>query len=633
VEIAHPQRSTVVVMVDVEPRATAPLVARLPGRVSVRGRLVGAELVPTELLLVTEGRERARTRSDTGGRFEFPGQISRGAASLVLLERALSFARTSHRRIGVTLADEALSLPVVPALLLAGDVADADGKGVAGAEIYVDTEHVLGIDLLREPAAITDEDGRYRVYVGRSVPPQLTFRHPRLAPATVMLSAQASGVQQTVTLHAPSKIAGRVLRDGKPLPAAIVHLPVEAGVRGWATTGPDGAFTLHGVPPGQHQLIVRYGTMAEFSARATVLPGLDVEHAELTLPPGRQLEGRVVDAAGKPVAAAFVAAEAGGAVATDAAGRFVLDAPRGEIEVRAYAPAWRLDAASTVAPHERTVRIVLPVPAHGRVRARLQGVPGRRPEGALLGLHSLDDDVVKPGVSTLHWVEARDGVLRFDRFPAGRWRVTVRCDGYVPFVLDGALLEGGEWDFGVSTLEAGAKLSGIVRDEGGKPVPGALVLLGSEADLAVITEAGRARGDVGFGVRADVRGRFELTGVSSRNKTLVVHAPGFATREEVLKVPADLLRQDPLPVTLRAGVDLVTQVLDARDQPVANRAVELRKWGVVVEVARTDAEGRCVFAHCSRGEHKVALLGAREGEVIDVQKQQTYHATLRVPDR
>jgi hypothetical protein len=159
------------------------------------------------------------------------------------------------------------------------------------------------------------------------------------------------------------------------------------------------------------------------------------------------------------------------------------------------------------------------------------------------------------------------------------------------------------------------------------------VLLGSEADLAVITEAGRARGDVGFGVRADVRGRFELTGVSSRNKTLVVHAPGFATREEVLKVPADLLRQDPLPVTLRAGVDLVTQVLDARDQPVANRAVELRKWGVVVEVARTDAEGRCVFAHCSRGEHKVALLGAREGEVIDVQKQQTYHATLRVPDR
>lgn len=633
VQIAHPQRSTVIRSVDIGSRRSSRLEVRLPPRVSVRGRLVGGELVSTELLLVTEGRERARTRSDTGGRFEFAGQHSTGPATLVLLERSLLFERTLNRRVTVELSQEALSLPVVPALLLGGDVADARGKPIVGAEIYVESEHMPGIDVLREPATVTDGEGRYRLHVARSVAPQLTFWHPAFAPAALALTLQASGVQQTVTLHPPSRIAGRVQRDGKPLPAAIVHLPAESGLRAWATTGPDGVFTLHGVPPGEHQLIVRYGTLTEFSARATVLPGLDVEHAELTLPPGRQLEGRVVDEQGRPVPSALVAVEAGGGVSTDGNGRFVLDVPQGEAVVHVFAPDWRLEETKTVTAADHVVQIVLPVPPHGRLRARLQAVPGRRIVGALLGVQPLEATDATSTALPVQWVDVRDGVLLFDRFPAGRWRVSLRCDGHVPLEVTGSLATGGEWDLGNRILEAGAALRGVVLDTDGKPVPGAQVLLGNEADLFVVTEAARARGDVLFGVRADLRGRFALTGVSSRQRTIVVDGPGFATEETVLKIPADLLRQDPLQVTLRPGVDIVAQVVDARGQPLAGRTVELRKLGFPIDVGRTDGDGRCVFRHRSLGEYRLTALGTAAFADADVQQQQTFHATLRVADR
>ncbi len=635
VEISHPLRSTVIRTVEVDSPAANEVDVRLPARAAVRGGLLGAELVSVELLLVTDQRERARARTDTGGRFEFVGTHSTGAASLVLLDRSLCFERTWSRRISIEIDGEALSLAVAPAMLLVGDVMDSVGKPIAGVEVFVDSERMPGIDVLRAPAASTDAEGRYRVHVARNVATQLTFAHPAFATAAVQLPRQASGVQQPLTLHPPSRISGVVMRDGKPLPAAIVYLPADGGTRAWATTGPDGAFTLHGVPPGEHRLIVRYGTVTEVSAQATVLPGRDVERALLTLPAGRLLEGRVLDELGQGVAAALVAVDAGGGVVTDVNGRFTLDAPRGEVELHAFAPAWHLGASRTVGADANAVTLVLPIPPHGRLRARLQSVPGRRPDGALLAVQPLDTPAsTLDAGSPLRWVDVRDGVLAFDRVPAGRWRVSVRCAGHVPLEVEGSVKAGAEWDLGTCVLEPGATLRGCVLDEGGKPVPGAQVMLGTESDLFVVIEAARARGNDLFSVRADLRGRFELSGVSSRQKTLVVQAAGYASQEETLRIPADLLRQDPLQVTLRVGVDFMVQVIDARGEPLRGRAVEVRKQGFSVDVGRSDADGRCVFRHRAMGEYRVCVPGTSAGEIVDVQQeQQTYHVVLRIEDR
>ncbi|MEZ5966056.1 MAG: carboxypeptidase regulatory-like domain-containing protein [Planctomycetota bacterium] len=638
VEVAHPERSTAVRMLDVDPRLPADLDVRLVPRAPVRGRLAGGESTSAELLLVTEAGERARTRADTGGRFEFPGTLSVGPASLVLLDRSVCFERSSSRRVQIEVgADTATTLTVAPTLLLVGDVADPSGKPIAGAEVYVDSERMPGIDLLREPAAVTDAEGGYHLHVASNAALELTFEHPRYATLTQRLPRDASGVQQTVTLHPPSRILGQVVRDGQPLPAAIVHLATEGPMRGWATTGPDGSFILHGVPPGEHELFVRYGTLSERSTLVQVEPARDPKPVLLTLPPGRILEGVVLDGQRRPVEGALVSIDgaAGIAVNSDAAGRFALDAPRGEVVVRAFAPGWRLQETRQVPAEGVDVEIVLPLPPHGRLIARVQGLSGQTLRGALLTLAPagvVRRDVARSGRST-HWVDLHDGKLDFDRLPIGDWSLALRCSGYAPFVVERSVREGAAVDLGVCRLEPGARVRGVVLDEAGRQVPAAQVLLGSEADALVVSEASRVRGDDLFGVRADLRGRFELSGVSSRATTLVVLAPGFAPQEVAVRLPADLLRRDPLPITLTRGVDVVVQVVDAGGQPVSGRMVELGRDGFSVDVGRTDADGRCVFHSCSRGEYRVGILGTPVEDTVEVLQQQTYHVPLRLDDR
>jgi protocatechuate 3,4-dioxygenase beta subunit len=634
-EIAHPQRSTAIRTVSVDGRA-APLAVKLSPRVAVRGRLIGAELVSTELLLVTQARERARTRTDTGGRFEFPGTYSAGPATLVLQERAICFEQTSDRRVVLELDGAAVSLAVAPALLLTGDVGDAGNQPIQGVEVFVESEWMPGIDLLREPAAVTDEDGRYQLHVGLQAAPELLFRHPAFAATMVRLPRHASGMQQTVTLHPPSRIAGVVRRDGKPLPAAIVHLPPDGPTRAWSTTGPDGAFALHGIPPGEHQILVRYGTLTEFSASATVLPGLDTEHLVLTVPPGRSLAGRVVDGQGQPLPDVLVSVDAPLAlyVATDAGGRFTLDVPRGEVRVRAFAPEWRLEESQPVAAGGDDVQLVLPVPPHGRLRGRLVGVPGQRPNGALLVIAR--KEAAAAGAETApmtQWFDVRDGELDCPRFPAGASRLSLRCTGYVPWTADVDLVPGGEVDLGTCRLEVGARVRGVVLDEAGRPVSGARVLLGSETDLFVVRDATRMRDDAAFGTRADLRGRFALTGVSSTLHTLVVDAAGFATRTVALAIPGDLLRPDAIELRLSPGADIVAVLRDAGGEAVPGRMVELRKAGFACGLARTDAAGRCHFRHASAGDYEVTLLGTPVAARVKVGDAPSYEAPLRLEEK
>jgi len=630
VEFAHDERSTAVRTIEVGP-GMADVEVRLPRRASVRGRLVGAELVGTELLLVTEAREHARTRTDTGGRFEFAATFSAGPATLVLLDRAVCFERTWSRRVAIEVGGEALILSVAPATLIAGEVDDANGAPVEGVEVYVEAE-TYGLDRLRGPAGVTDQHGSYRVHVAPSDAVNLVFRHPDYAIAMLRLPQQASGVQQTVTLHRPSRVAGIVARDGRPLPAAIVHLPEDGPARAWATTGPDGEFTLHGVPPGEHQLLVRHGTRTEFSQKIVVEPDRDSVGIEIVLPPVRTVNGRVTDEQGRPVPGVLASIDGAiGEVATGADGTFELDAPRGDIVVRVFAPEWRIEKQVPVAAAGTRADVVLPLPPHGTVRSRLHGVPGRRPDGALL---TLRPRVGGGGTASglRQWVDVRDGVLRCDRLPAGQWTLQVHCHGYAPWQTEIDLRAGEAIDLGDTRLEPGAVVRGVVLDDRGRPLPGARVLLGAEQDLFVVEEAERTRGEDIFGTRSDVRGRFELGGVSSRLHELVVRAPGYATATVTLQIPADLLRREPLEVRLAAGVDLVAQVLDGSGQPLPGRSVELRKGEFLIEAARTDGEGRCVFQNRSRGEYRLSVVGAPAQRTVEVLSQQTYHVTLELPD-
>ncbi len=642
VELLHAERSTVVRAVEVGGGQAQALDVVLPARARVQGRIVGDSLAGVELVLVTEAGERARAHVDTGGRFEFTGTFSVGPASLVLHERSLCFERTSSRAVGIEVGgSDPLSLTVAPTLLILGEVVDQAGQPIAGVQVFAESEFLAGIDLLHEATAVTDGEGRYRLHVASNSAIELTFLDAEHATQRVALPRQASGMQQPVTLSVPSSVSGNVRRAGVPVPGAYVHLAPESGSTAWCTTGPTGEFTLPGVPPGDHLLFVTHGQVSEASPFAVVVPaGTDVENVVLELPAARRIEGTVVDRDGHPVAAVLVsvAGRPGVAFPTDSTGAFSLGAPEGEVTLMAREPRLQLERSVVAPPGQQRVQIILPLPPHGQVTARVVGLPGRRPvPGGLVRIETRAD-ASEAESTDVQWVAMPGGSLRLDRFPAGRARLRVSCAGYVPFVTDLRVAAGETVDVGECALEPGAMVRGVVRDDAGRPVPGARILAGDELDLAAIDEVlGEGRlgpiVDARFGGRADLRGRFELRGITSQSRTVVVQAQGFAPQVLTLEIPGDLLRREPLVVTMVAGVDLLVQVLDPSGRPKSGATVALRRNRHVVDLSRTDGEGRCRIRHLAPGDYDVSVPGSTASELVEIWRQQTHHVVLRMSEK
>ncbi|HEX6883442.1 MAG TPA: sigma-70 family RNA polymerase sigma factor [Planctomycetota bacterium] len=211
-------------------------------------------------------------------------------------------------------------LTLAPGLTVAGRVLDPRDAPVAGAEIWLTSEHRDWLAM--SAVAVTDAGGRFRV---------------RDVPAGQSLGATARG-------HAPSALldldlvdallelelrlgtdggglAGRVL-DARGAPAADAVVCVDASQYGyirpdytWAEGwGPrhvrcdsDGRFVVEGLPPGELPVAARVAGEPPWSALVTIEVGRTRE-LEIRLPASAALAGVVRDASGAPVARAFVRA-------------------------------------------------------------------------------------------------------------------------------------------------------------------------------------------------------------------------------------------------------------------------------------------------------------------------------------
>src|SRR5690606_11225703 len=191
----------------------------------------------------------------------------------------------------------------------------------------------------------TDADGVYRI---AGLPPasgaQLLFDHDDHAVVGVTHSTGDPGETvevPAVTLPRPGTIRGRVTRGGRPLPGASVF--IGRGLRGaTAVTGPDGGYELHNVAPGRYRVMARWSTLPIQVADgvAEVVSGGVIDAMDIGFPPGRRVRGVVYDEGGAPVAEAlvFVAGAPGASSATDAAGRFEMEVPEGDVELQFYSP-------------------------------------------------------------------------------------------------------------------------------------------------------------------------------------------------------------------------------------------------------------------------------------------------------
>lgn len=223
-----------------------------------------------------------------------------------------------------------------------GRAVDANGKPMVGAAVGLFT---LGAtfdskELLAKPITTTDENGRYRLVAKRD-----QYHTVVVATKGHQICVQRLQKEDAPVRHLPdalllpgASLRGRVRdADGKPLAGAVVRVedPLTAGgfVRMWfesqAISDDKGIFEVPGVPRTGLRVTARAPGFAPVSQLAAHDSPLDV-----TLAPTGLVRGRVVDAEGKPVAAASVQVatverqDDAERVTSDTEGRFTITVPR-----------------------------------------------------------------------------------------------------------------------------------------------------------------------------------------------------------------------------------------------------------------------------------------------------------------
>jgi len=302
----------------------------LPGAGRVEGRVsdatTGAPVANAEVVLVTglmgAGAAPASVVADALGRFVFEHALP---GPVVLLDaRAPGYARATvgydakaprFVKAGETLI---VDLPLPLGGVVRGTVRGDDGRPIAFASVvaWIPRSPVDG-----EVAALTDASGGYRLAGLRPESWWLTVTAPGWASPVeesetkVDVGDGQPEVVRDFVLRAGGVVAGRVsLRDGTPVAGVrVTVLPRDAGKLGGqvrelvAVSDRLGAYRVAGVPAGVDVLVEAVGpTGVKTRTDAFRVASGEDKAVDVVLRPGAKLAGRVVDAAGRPVAGARV---------------------------------------------------------------------------------------------------------------------------------------------------------------------------------------------------------------------------------------------------------------------------------------------------------------------------------------
>jgi hypothetical protein len=354
------------------------------------------------------------------------------------------------------------------------------GRPVAGAQVLAEGD----------PIATTDARGAFELRAVRAGPVRVTAFAPDGA------RSQTLAVEDVVTIAIePGVIAGVVVdQDGLQVP----FVEVFAGNAAAAPTAADGTFRMTGMKPGSYGLSVfddvhrgtelapveAAGVQVRLTAATPQVEGLRLVVRRERL----AISGRVVDAAGRPLAGVAVEAGAGGefrglkadpAGVSGADGGFVIgDLLRKTYDLRAVAPDGGEAVVSDIAAGRRDVTIS--VPAGASVAGRLVGFHpgvavwafapdcsvGGGPDGAIMACHAGERTPVG-----LRFAEIAGPSYLFRGLPPGDYHIEAYAPGERADVFL-SLVSGQDLTLDLQS-SGSARVSGRVTDFAtGAPVPG-----------------------------------------------------------------------------------------------------------------------------------------------------------------
>ena len=544
------------------------------GAMTITGRVVdhkaqpvpGAEVIVGERAPGGDGYDGARTissavRTDTQGRFALDVQVMRQRDVFVVARKAgLAYAWEWLNDSANTVSGRHFLLVLEPVCVLAGQVVDAEGKPMAGAEVQALPVNTWGFrSVIRswevpgpKPwfTVTTDIQGRFRfdrfaAEVSAALQVQApggTSRYVFYLYATGPCRFDAGRSDLCLTLPREGTIRGRVVDDrGQPVNGIGLTIcsarqypdTLNRYVQREVQSDSTGVFAFAGVPEGPHRIemtaperelplwtsdaekvSVKAGGVAEITIRLS--KGGVLEATALDARTRRPLPGAKLEAAGQPSRRNHFAR-------ADAKGLARLRVPAGSYTVIVSAPQFS-HAQSTVKVVEgQTIRREALLPASPRMSGRILDPQGRPAAGVVVSIHPFGDHVYTDA-------QGRFEAGRNERYGAKSGLVVARDvkEGWAGVMSIGS--SPGPVDV---RLGPAWTLTGRVADPNGVGIPAARVALHLSAQNWLSDPAVEAL--------SGPDGRFEMTAIPLPQKdvkyVLSANAAGYG--------PADHLRIFP----------------------------------------------------------------------------------------
>ncbi len=493
---------------------------------------------------------------------------------------------------------------LVRAGVVTGRVVDAHGDAIDGATIAL-----VGTDPAGQP--IFDDPRRAGF--------QAAHFDAMLAGPSPLLSAGELGVVPGPVPPIPASLGVTALAR-PPLPGP--SLASADSAEPWVTRA-DGTFRASPASPGRVRAIVRHPQYVEAESEVvTLLPGGEA-HVDVVMREGGSLEGRVLDAHGRPVenARVVVAAQRGSlerATRTASDGSFAFASLPEAVVLTASASADdEPDARMVVAVPEggrKEVTLVLPEPREA-LPVAVVDVQGWPVAAAQVSASSLSPDA---WLRTTAFTDAQ-GDASLPKARGLALRVEVRAPAHAPRIV---MAEGTEDALRVELTAAESATGEVVAERGRDPIAGAIVTL--------YTDLGARR------AHTDAQGSFSLAELAAGSARLRVRAPGFAPAARVITIPDSAGRRAfAIPrIELSAEGAIEGDVVDAHGEPVAGARVakdDVPTWLLVgstpESIAVTDAKGRFALRGLPEGtmtlEAYAPGLGRARAEGVKVASGRT----------
>lgn len=451
-------------------RATIEAVTAPGGAVS--GRVInwstGEGVAGAELTF--SGEAGATTiRSAEGGAFELaPAAPGRFELMAVVASGYLPYApELAHSPVGISLAKDravrGLTVFLFPAVDYHGVVVDATGKRIAGARVRLLGTPAGEQTIEKLPTEWTsDKDGEFLFHAADDAVFEATRGKQRgwarldskVALTKVLViplgddAARDATIQGIAVDETGAPLADVLVRadpDGPPGKSAE-----DVRATAFATSGPDGAFTLTGVNRGMYALAAELEGRAPTFVRPAVAGGTSGVKIQMLV--GEEIAGHVETTGGEPVGAyTLLVLRREGAVRMTMLAESIVD-PRGAFRVRVPPGDYELVAASSgLAPSApapatagaKDVRIALGVGAV--LRGKVVDASGSGPLQYARVMREARGGGASATPANAGTVTRADGTFELTGIPPGPVAISIAGGGYHPKVEAGmTATEGGE---------------------------------------------------------------------------------------------------------------------------------------------------------------------------------------------